>query len=95
MFYGKVIGTVVASRKCETLKGAKLLVVQTVDWKGESAGEVIVAVDYVQAGAGDFVCLTKSKDASWPSARTIPTDAGIMGILDVVTAFAGADFIID
>jgi ethanolamine utilization protein EutN len=87
VFYGKVVGTVVATRKCETMKGAKLLIVQKVDWKGEPEGEAIVAVDYVQAGPGDFVCLTKSKDASWPSGRKMPTDAGIMGILDEVTAF--------
>ena len=85
MFYGKVIGTVVATEKDPHFKGYKLLVVQKVDHNGAATGDPFVAVDYVQAGRGDFVCLTKSKDASWPSGRVVPTDAGIMGIIDYVT----------
>ncbi|MBU0927328.1 MAG: EutN/CcmL family microcompartment protein [Spirochaetes bacterium] len=89
MFYGKVVGTVVATEKDPRFEGYKLLVVQKVDHNGAVSGEPFVAVDFVQAGRGDFVCLTKSKDASWPSARTVPTDAGIMGIIDAVTLAAG------
>ncbi len=85
MFYGKVVGTVVATNKDPRLNGWKLLVVRRVDHDGKPCGDPLVAVDYVQAGRGDFVCLTSSKDAAWPTHQTVPTDAGIMGIIDEVT----------
>ena len=84
MYYGRVIGTVVASQKDERFFGRKLLVVEKVDCRGEADGEAFVAVDYAQAGPGDFVALTKSKDAAWPAERNLPVDAGIMGIIDSV-----------
>lgn len=84
MYYGRVIGTVVASQKDERFFGRKLLVVEKVDCRGEVDGEAFVAVDYAQAGPGDFVALTKSKDAAWPAERNLPVDAGIMGIIDSV-----------
>jgi microcompartment protein CcmK/EutM len=83
LFFGKVIGTVVATKKDERLLGHKLLVVQKLDVNGVSEGEPIVAVDYVQAGAGDVVFLAKSKDAIFPlKERNAPIDAGIVGIID-------------
>ena len=45
-----------------------------------------MAVDYVQAGRGDFVYLAKSKDAGFPvPERNAPIDAGIVGIIDHTT----------
>lgn len=83
MFYGKVIGTVVATKKDKRLLGHKLLVVQKLDICGAAEGEPIIAVDYVQAGAGDIVFLAKSKDAIFPlKERNAPIDAGIVGIID-------------
>lgn len=82
MYYGKVVGTVVAVQKDPKLEGRKLLVVRKVDCLGKAEGELFVAVDYAQAGPGDFVCLTRAKDASWPAARNLPVDSGIMGIID-------------
>ncbi|MHB8065566.1 MAG: EutN/CcmL family microcompartment protein [Ruminiclostridium sp.] len=85
MFYGKVIGTVVATNKDKRLSGHKLLVIQKLDFCGAVEGEPIIAVDYVQAGLGDTVFLAKSKDAVFPlKERNAPIDAGIVGIVDYI-----------
>lgn len=85
MFFGKVVGTVVAAKKDIHLSGMKLLVVQKTDNQGIPQGECIVAVDFVQAGQGDFVFLVKSKDAGFPvHGRNAPVDAGVVGIIDSV-----------
>lgn len=83
MFYGRIIGKVVATKKDKKLKGLRLLVVQKVSHNGIEQGEPIIAVDYVSAGLGDFVFLSKSKDSAFPlKDRATPIDAGIVGIID-------------
>ena len=54
MVLGKVIGTLVASRKEPTLEGLKLLVVRACDVDGQplANGAIAVAVDAVGAGLG-------------------------------------------
>lgn len=87
MFFGKVIGTVVSVKKDIHLAGYKLLVLQKTDCFGNKIGSAIVAVDFVQAGVGDFVYWTKSKDAGFPvPGRNAPIDAGIVGIIDHINA---------
>ena len=83
MFTGKVIGSVVATRKDERLTGTKLLVVVPVDSRGKANGNPLVAVDTVGAGAGELVYLSKSREASLPKlVRGTPVDAAIVGIID-------------
>ena len=55
MRLGKVIGTVVATRKDTSLEGTKLLVVEnlTLDLKPE--GGYVVAIDAVVSGVGEVV----------------------------------------
>lgn len=90
MFYGRVIGSVVASIKDEKLRGCKLLVVQKVNYDGEDEGSPIVAVDTVRAGVGDFVFLAKGKEASLPFGdMEHPVDAGIIGIIDRINIITG------
>ena len=45
MDIGKVIGTVVATRKDSSLNGTRLFIVQRLDEKGESVGNPLVATD--------------------------------------------------
>lgn len=90
LFYGRVIGSVVASIKDEKLRGCKLLVVQKVNYDGEDEGSPIVAVDTVRAGVGDFVFLAKGKEASLPFGdMEHPVDAGIIGIIDRINIITG------
>ncbi|MGZ3689497.1 MAG: EutN/CcmL family microcompartment protein, partial [Bdellovibrionota bacterium] len=55
MNVGKVIGTVVASRKDPKLEGLKLLLLQQTDLTGAPKGGQVVAVDSVGAGLGEVV----------------------------------------
>ncbi len=83
MQLAKVIGTVVSSRKEESLQGLKLLMVRGVDENGEETGNPLVAVDAVGAGPEEIVLV-----ASGSSARQTketdkrPVDAVIMAIVD-------------
>ena len=83
MQLAKVIGDVVATRKDESLLGAKLLVVQPIAPDGQPAGRPLVAIDAVGAGAGEHVFFVRGKEASFPFyPETPPVDAGIVGIVD-------------
>ena len=83
MFYGRVTGTVVCTVKDEKLEGKKLLVVQRTNYAMEDEGDMIVALDAVQAGVGDFVFLSKGKEASLPfGSLDYPVDATVTGIID-------------
>jgi len=85
MNLGRVVGTVVSTRKDEKLVGTKLQVVKQIDLDGEETGGFVVAVDAVGAGPGEVVLY-----ASGSSARQTvltqdrPADAVIMAIVDSV-----------
>jgi microcompartment protein CcmK/EutM len=79
----KVMGTVVATRKDEALRAAKLLVIQPLRPDRTPAGKPIVAVDSVGAGAGEDVFFVRGREAAFPFLPDeVPTDAAIVGIVD-------------
>lgn len=83
MYLSKVIGTVVATIKDESLKGVKLLVILPVDSNGDACGSPLVASDTIGAGFGDLVFCARSKDGAMPLPDpNAPSDSGIIGILD-------------
>ena len=83
MQLAKVIGDVVTTSKDENLKGLKLLVLQPIGADGSAAGRTLVAVDSAGAGVGETVFFVRGKEASFPwFPQEIPTDAGIVGIVD-------------
>ena len=85
MYLGRVIGTVVATRKYEGLEGKKLLVVTPLDHKQQRTGDDQVAVDTVRAGQGDLVYLVGSREAALAlTPWFVPVDAAIVGIVDDV-----------
>jgi ethanolamine utilization protein EutN len=85
MYLGRVIGTVVATRKYEGLEGKKLLVVTPLDHKQQRTGDDQVAVDTVRAGQGDLVYLVGSREAALAlDPFFVPVDAAIVGIVDDV-----------
>lgn len=85
MKLAKVIGTVVATQKDESLVGVKLLVIQPIDSAGRNAGSPLVAADAIGAGYGETVFYATSKEGgmSLPNPAN-PVDAGITGIIDEV-----------
>ena len=83
MQLARVIGTVVATVKNDSLEGRKLLVVQTLDRDLEPIGKPMVAVDAIGAGIGELVFWCRGKEASFPFKREdTPTDCTIIGIVD-------------
>ena len=85
-----VLGDVVATHKDSNLAGIKLLILQPIAADGTSAGRTLVAVDAIGAGAGETVFFVRGKEASFPFYPTeVPTDAGVVGIVDAVEVTAG------
>jgi microcompartment protein CcmK/EutM len=86
MILGRVIGTLVASRKEPTLDGLKLLVVRACDVHGkEGGGGIAVAVDAVGAGIGEVVLYCSGSSARQTQAtQNRPVDATIMAIVDEI-----------
>ena len=83
MQLARVIGTVVATVKNESLQGRTLLVIQTLNKDLKPAGKPMVAVDSVGAGVGELVFWCRGKEASFPFKREdTPTDCTIVGIVD-------------
>ena len=83
MLIGRVVGTVVASRKEERLVGAKLLVVRNLDVEGAEAGGYAVAVDAVGAGVGEVVLVATGSSARQTAVtHERPCDAVVMAIVD-------------
>ena len=87
MDIGKVIGTIVATRKDPSLVGSRLLVIQPLDPEGESIGDPLTAVDIQgAAGYGELVYIVTGGDAAFVSAkRAMPVDVAVVGIVDSIT----------
>jgi len=85
MFFGKVIGTVWATRKDESLIGKKLLFVQPLNSKLEKSGDAIIAIDTVGVGVDEHIFYITSREATVPLTNPqTPVDAAIVGKLDRV-----------
>lgn len=83
MYTGKVVGTVVSTQKCKSLKSIKLMIVETIE-NGKPAKLVVAADATRQAGVGDFVYLIGSKEAALLfRQKQTPVDAAIAGFIDV------------
>lgn len=85
MLLGRVIGTVVATRKEAELEGLKLLLLRASDVEGNPTGGPVVAIDAVGAGLGDVVLYASGSSARQTVVtRDRPVDATIMAIVDQV-----------
>ena len=85
MVLGKVIGTLVASRKEQTLEVLKLLVVRACDVDGNPNGALAIAVDAVGAGLGEVVLYCAGSSARQTQVtQNRPVDATIMAIVDSI-----------
>jgi len=85
MILAKVLGTVVSTRKDRGLTGLKLLLAREVDAKFQPAGNQVVAVDAVGAGAGELVLIAAGSSARLTEAtKDRPVDHVICGIVDAV-----------
>ena len=87
MQIGKVIGTLVATKKHHKMDGAKLLLVQPLTLDDKPKGVAVLAIDSVGAGVGEKVLIVIEGKAAGDALRrkAAPVDAAIIGIVDTVT----------
>jgi len=95
MILGRVVGTVVATRKHSSHEGRKLMMVQPLELDGSDKGDIVLALDAgspVDAGVGDRVLVVQE---GWSAATVVgpegaPIDAAIVGVVDEVHLDDGA-----
>ena len=91
MFLARVIGSVVSTKKDETMRGQKLLLLRPllVDEANPAqlrpGSNTIVAVDALGAGNGDTVLFCQGSSARQATGmKPLPVDAAVVGLVDTV-----------
>lgn len=81
MILGKVIGTVVSTRKNDKLRGSKFSIVKPLELQGQQ--QMMVAVDNIGAGIGEIVLIVVGSAARIAiNNLDAPVDAAVIGIVD-------------
>lgn len=82
MIVGKVVGSIVSTRKNDKLIGNKFMIVEPV-YHMEAENHRIVAIDNIGAGIGEYVLVAQGSAARIGCGlETAPVDAAIVGIID-------------
>jgi ethanolamine utilization protein EutN len=86
MIIARVTGELVATRKHASHEGRKLLLVQPLTLEGDSRGDPLVALDWVDAGVGDRVLVTTE---GWSAMTSVerpnsPIDMAVIAVIDTV-----------
>ncbi len=85
MIFGKVTGTVVSTKKSDSITGTKYLLVQVCDHREKLQKDHVVALDLVGAGMGEIVLVAQGSSArQTPMTFEKPIDGVIVGIVDLV-----------
>ena len=85
MILGRIVGTIVATRKDPRLEGQKLLIVRTISPEGHDEAGYVVAVDTVGAGNRERVLLVSGSSARLAEGcKDKPVDQAIIAIVDNV-----------
>jgi ethanolamine utilization protein EutN len=92
MYLGKVIGSVVSTKKDDSMRGRKLLMVRPMLADPENPSQfkpgtnTIVAIDTLGAGEGELVMFAQGSSARQADGlKAVPVDAAIVGIVDNVS----------
>ena len=86
MYIAKVMGTIQSTIKHETYEKKKIMIIQPLDINFKPKGSSCVAVDYVDAGEGDFVIAGSAPGAAKLvfNLEKAPIRTLIMGIIDTM-----------
>lgn len=85
MILGRVVGNIVATQKNDRYEGARVLIVEPIGLDGARAGAEFLALDSVDAGAGDVVLVVREGWAASTAATGRPQaaiDTAIVGVVD-------------
>ena len=80
MIIGKVVGSIVSTRKNEKLVGNKFMIIEPLEEMGQGIGR-FVAIDNIGAGIGETV-LVATGSAARVGMENVPVDSAIVGIVD-------------
>jgi len=83
----RVKGTVVGAAHHPAYDGRKLMVVQPLDENGAEKGDSYLAIDVVQAGAGDLVLVATEGNGARQILKMgaiVPIRSLIVGVIDAV-----------
>jgi ethanolamine utilization protein EutN len=85
MILARVLGNIVASQKNERYESARVMLCEQITPEGEATGPTLLALDSVDAGAGDTVLIVQegwgaSTAATGKSGAAI--DSAIVGVVD-------------
>lgn len=91
MLIARVVGDLTATRKHPSHEGAKLLLVQPLNLDGSHRGEALIALDAVDAGAGDTVLLVLDGFSAMTAVERpeSPIDAAVVGFIDHIDLAPG------
>lgn len=82
MLAGKVVGSVVSTRKNDKLVGNKFMIVEIVG-SMRAKEQQLIAVDNIGAGIGEYVLIAQGSAARIGcDMQDAPVDAAIVGIID-------------
>lgn len=85
MVLGKVVGTVVNSKSNIGIEGARFILIDKCNQKGEKKGDFIVALDILGVAKDELVMISTSTSARETNiTKNKPIDALITGIIDVI-----------
>jgi microcompartment protein CcmK/EutM len=91
MLIGRVIGELTATYKHPSHEGRKILMVQPLNLDGTDRGVAVVALDAVDAGAGDKVLVVTEGfgacTAVGPALQ--PIDMAVIGFIDQIELLPG------
>ncbi|MBP1589560.1 MAG: EutN/CcmL family microcompartment protein [Kiritimatiellae bacterium] len=83
MNLGKVVGTVVSTRKEASLSGIRFLLVRLCDTDGKETGAFVVSADAIGAGPGEYVLTAAGSSARQTTlTKDRPVDNVILAIVD-------------
>jgi microcompartment protein CcmK/EutM len=89
MNLARVVGRIVSTHKEPGLAGRKLLLLAPLDASLKPAGAPFVAVDAIGAGAAEIVLYVRGREAAHAFLPDeVPTDAGVVAIVDHATVEA-------
>lgn len=85
MILGRVVGNIVSTIKHPVYKGTKILLVEPVRPDNSPSGDLVVAVDTVDAGPGDRVLVASEGWAAMHILGTegpVPVRSLVVGVID-------------
>ncbi|MGH9814551.1 MAG: EutN/CcmL family microcompartment protein [Candidatus Acidiferrales bacterium] len=86
MMIGRILGNVVATQKSPSHEGRKILAVQPLNLDGSDRGEIVLALDAVDAGVGDRVLVVQEGFCAMTAVGrpNSPIDMAVVGVIDAI-----------